>query len=138
MEYVIKLSCGHKETFEISGSDKEIRRKKQYYRKNHKCRECYKKSEDEKIQKANEGLPQLRGSEKQIVWAMQIRMFRRAELETIEYQYRVWEERFNERHDLSIKSIIDMLGKKRETYHKTLFTEDSAKWWIEKGREEWR
>lgn len=138
MEYTIKLLCGHKETFELTGSDKEIRRKKQYYRNNRNCRECYKKQKEERIRTANEGLPQLKGSEKQIVWASKIRMYRREELKTIEYQFRVWQERYIERKDISIKNVMDKLEMKRNDYHKVLYTIDSAKWWIENGQDEWR
>ena len=138
MKYSVKLSCGHKDMIEIAGSDKEIRRKKQYYRNFRICRDCYKKRQQEKIANANEGLPKLKGSEKQIIWANQIRMLRRSELEAIENQCRIWTERFNERYDVSIRSIVNSLEKKRDRYHKMLYTEDSAKWWIENGREEWR
>ena len=75
MKYEIKHTCGHTSIEQIYGKTSEHDRKVAWY-ESHPCWECAKAQEasDAKATSESQGLPALTGSEKQIAWAMSIRL----------------------------------------------------------------
>lgn len=73
MKYEVTYKCGHTATVQLfgKGSDREWRLNNM---KASLCPECWKKQQLEKAVKESEGLPELIGSEKQVAWAMSIRL----------------------------------------------------------------
>lgn len=81
MKYEVTYSCGHTDTVQLYGPNKDRERKLEWL-KNQLCPDCNKKHlEEERMKKAKlaleeakvAGLPELTGSEKQIAWALEIR-----------------------------------------------------------------
>lgn len=75
MKYEIKMSCGHVETVELYGSNKDREYRIRDMEKYGLCKACY---EAALLKEASEmeskySLPELTGSEKQIAWARKIR-----------------------------------------------------------------
>lgn len=70
MKYTVQCSCGHERTVQIYGKSCTHEKQLQYYKDN-ECLECHYKSLLE--QAKEKGLPELKGSEKQINWALQLR-----------------------------------------------------------------
>ena len=54
MKYEIMMSCGHEDTVELFGKEKERDRKIEYFKIHGLCKECYRKKKEEETQK--EGL----------------------------------------------------------------------------------
>lgn len=80
--YTVKFACGHTAEIQLFGKESERQRKIKYLGESGMCPSCYKKQQEEakkaaEAQAAAEasemGLPELTGSEKQVVWATKIR-----------------------------------------------------------------
>lgn len=80
--YTVKFACGHTAEIQLFGKESERQRKIKYLEESGMCPSCYKKQQEEakkaaEAQAAAEasemGLPELAGSEKQVVWATKIR-----------------------------------------------------------------
>lgn len=80
--YTVKFACGHTAEIQLFGKESERQRKIKYLEESGMCPSCYKKQQEEakkaaEAQAAAEasemGLPELTGSEKQVVWATKIR-----------------------------------------------------------------
>lgn len=52
MKYEIMMSCGHEDTVELFGKEKERDRKIEYFKIHGLCKECYRKKKEEEIIKA--------------------------------------------------------------------------------------
>lgn len=79
MKYNIKFSCGHEGVIELYGKQEERERKIYLAERYGYCPECEARKREEENKKNSElakaiGLPELKGSEKQIAWAETIRM----------------------------------------------------------------
>ena len=81
-KYQVKMSCGHIETIELFGKGAERERKIEWLKEHGICSVCYKaqlaadraaKTAAAADKAAQENLPELTGSEKQINWALSIR-----------------------------------------------------------------
>lgn len=77
MKINVKCSCGHEVEVEVFGSAAERENKIKWY-ENHVCSECYKAQ-----QTADNDLPALTGTEKQISWAESIRAKRLDEVKAL-------------------------------------------------------
>ena len=51
MKYEIMMSCGHEDTVELFGKEKERDRKIEYFKIHGLCKECYRKKKEEETQK---------------------------------------------------------------------------------------
>jgi len=73
-KYAVTYKCGHAGAVDIVGTNVngERERKAAWYAQQ-LCPECYKAAKAAEAEKANEGYPELRGSDKQVAWANQIR-----------------------------------------------------------------
>lgn len=87
--YTINYSCGHTEDRQLYGKHSERERKIEWFEREGLCSECWKKKkEEEKAEKQKEyekenaisasaaadyGYPDLKGTQKQIAWAITIR-----------------------------------------------------------------
>lgn len=80
MKINVKCSCGHEIEVEVFGSADERENKIKWY-ENHVCSDCYKAQ-----QTADNGLPALTGTEKQISWAESIRAKRLDEVKALYHQ----------------------------------------------------
>ncbi len=75
MKYEITRTCGHIETIEVFGTNVHGERdRKVAYEESRCCRECYLAAKAAEAAEASKGLPELTGSEKQVAWAMSIRV----------------------------------------------------------------
>lgn len=81
-KYDVTFSCGHTATVQLYGKESDRQRTIEWYENYGLCPECYKKKIAEEKQAAADeanseakkmGLPDLKGSEKQIAWANTIR-----------------------------------------------------------------
>lgn len=81
-KYDVTFSCGHTATVQLFGKEADRQRSITWYEENGLCPECYKKkieaerkaADDAAAAEAKEmGLPDLKGSEKQVAWANSIR-----------------------------------------------------------------
>lgn len=72
MKYQITYACGHAGTVCLYGPGKARERKLQWLAEQD-CPECHNKAQQEKIDQSNAGLPELTGTEKQVIWARTIR-----------------------------------------------------------------
>jgi len=77
-QYDVKMSCGHVETVSLYGPVRERERKMEWMGRERLCRECYqaereRAAADAARQAAEQGLPALSGSPKQVAWAESIR-----------------------------------------------------------------
>lgn len=83
-KYMVTHRCGHEVSHNLFGPGKE-RKSKLMWLAAQECRECYMKKQAEEAMKKSEemGLPELVGSEKQIAWAVQIRVQKLQELDSI-------------------------------------------------------
>ena len=75
MKYEVKMSCGHVETVELYGGNKDREYRISQLGKWGMCKDCYKAAiEKETTELENKyNLPELTGSEKQVAWAKKIR-----------------------------------------------------------------
>ena len=82
-KYDVKFSCGHVDEVQLFGKNSERERKIKYFEEYGTCSECYKKEKEERIKRENEQakketetikLPELTGTEKQITWAITLRL----------------------------------------------------------------
>lgn len=73
-KYNVNFSCGHTEEIQLGGKLDDRYKKIAYFEENGLCYKCYKEKIKKEIEKKSEGLPILEGSEKQINWAMKIRL----------------------------------------------------------------
>lgn len=73
-KYNVKFSCGHTEIMQLGGKIEDRYKKIEYFEENGLCKECYSAKMNRQIVMESEGLPVLEGSEKQITWAMKIRL----------------------------------------------------------------
>lgn len=73
-KYEVTYSCGHKETMQLYGKEKDRQEKIEWYR-TRLCPDCYQAYQAEHIKSKKEeyGLPALTGSPRQIAWAEKIR-----------------------------------------------------------------
>ena len=86
-KHTIEMSCGHEEVHQIYGPYKDRDRKAEYIAEG-ACRECWeeqRREENAEAAQANveQGLPKLKGSEKQVAWAESIRAEKLADRETV-------------------------------------------------------
>lgn len=134
-EYITYL-CGHREKVWMDGNRKARERRARYLGDNYVCSACFEeerekerqKKAQEKAQEAKEaGLPELKGTERQISWALDLRA---------EYMKK-------ERYHYPISGCVD---KKYFTFDKDIGEEivemafrsiDSAKFWIETKQNSW-
>ena len=89
-KYDVKFNCGHTQTVELFGKEKERWKKIDWLQENSVCSDCYKQQQKEQLEKFEENLPKLEGTAKQIEWARKIRLnnlnkLERNILETINY-----------------------------------------------------
>ena len=73
-KYEVTYKCGHIETVQLYGPEKDRQHKLDWMR-TCVCKDCYRRQQTERAaEKAAEmGLPELSGSEKQVAWAVTIR-----------------------------------------------------------------
>jgi hypothetical protein len=139
MKYFVKFSCGHECEVDLVGKYSERESKIKYYEESGICPECREKAKMEKIQKENECLPELVGSEKQISWASKIRMDYKERYQNSKI-YKVYEkcdetqrEELKKRYEL-MKNNPQFNGHPQLKEIKMvikLFEETSASWWID-------
>jgi hypothetical protein len=116
MKYEVTYSCGHTDTVQLYGPNKDRERKLEWL-KDRLCPACYKKLQEaqreakvkEAIAEAKEsGLPELVGSEKQVSWALEIR-----------------------HNMLDGMSNANIIPAEYEILHAFVVKITDAKWWIE-------
>jgi hypothetical protein len=111
--YTITHSCGHEETLWLTGprSQREWRIKKA---EEEMCDACFREWKTAQCAKQNKelGLPELKGTEKQIAWAERIRHSAVEELERMGGQFEDEQDWFREGLEL-------------------IYKQDSAAWWID-------
>lgn len=127
-KYEITYKCGHKETVQLFGKESGRERRIEWM-KTQDCPECRKaahvaemagKAESAK-EAANEfGLPELRGSEKQVNWALDIR---RKVIETVEADIK-------RLADGDAKAIA-VFTKWAKVFSKETLNQASARFWID-------
>lgn len=82
MQYIVKHSCGHEETANLTGSSRD-RERRLAWLESQPCRACQEEAAAKRNKEKEKelGLPDLEGSEKQISWATTIRLERYKELD---------------------------------------------------------
>jgi hypothetical protein len=128
MKYTITHGCGHKEEHQVFGSsrerEQEVKRLSEW-----PCSQCReesqrRKGQDAMIWAAENGLADLVGSEKQVLWASQIRRQRWQEIADMEREfYAVAEKAAAPEHADYIAKVKAAFQSLRKEYH--------AAWWIE-------
>lgn len=117
MKYKVTHTCGHCETVVLTGPE-SARQSRIKWLEARPCNECMEKEVNEKLRKASEemGLPELRGSKKQIDWAVQIR-----------------HEAIEGLKSLKVKDI-KLVGKEEDVTAALAWVaaKTSASWWIER------
>lgn len=75
MKYKVKMSCGHEEQVELFETSAEREKKIRYYQEYGMCKECYRAHQEENLKGFLDidSFPALKGTEKQIKWAEDIR-----------------------------------------------------------------
>lgn len=75
-KYDVKFSCGHAEEMDLGGKVKDRQRKITYWEQNGLCKACYRQYQAQLAKKSSDnlGLPELTGSEKQVAWALKLRL----------------------------------------------------------------
>ena len=124
MKVNIKYSCGHEGILEVFGKAEERERKLKYFEEFGLCPSCYKaeKSSEEKEVAEKHKLPGLKGSEKQISWASNIR--------------KGLIEKFEEEKQAIRKGSGDDFADFLDEFTKDYYKNDSSSWWID--HREWR
>jgi hypothetical protein len=119
-KYDVTYSCGHTETVQLYGSNRERDQKIRWYEKSCLCSKCYaekqaadRAAELESAKILTAELPTLTGSEKQISWATTIRAKIMAEKENI--MANIQADKIN-----LITGIVDDITNKTQ-----------ASWWID-------
>lgn len=81
MKYTVIHSCGHEEEVVLFGNNRDRERKLEWLA-SIPCKECQKAMEQQAIKERTKelGLPELQGTEKQVAWALGIRISRIADL----------------------------------------------------------
>ena len=73
MKYTVKCDkCGKEFTVELFGKHSEREWKLEH--NNWECDDCYKAEKEAETAKKSEGLPELQGTEKQVAWAVSLRL----------------------------------------------------------------
>ena len=127
MKYTITFACGHTCKIDLFGK-KETRDWIAKQKENELCPECYaeeRKKEKLKMQQKNleDGMPMLSGSEKQVLWAEEIR---RDFLKKFDRVLEELHEGFDKDPQLA-QALMDIVVDLQEEY----FGCSSASWWIE-------
>ncbi len=144
-ERTVVFSCEHEGTIMVSGNQTHKREMAEYLAKNRVCPACYakekeaeKKAKDAELEKESKKLelPELVGTEKQVVWALSLRKKFMTDVESrITYieenlnHKRVFEQRSVQR--LLVNMNVQSIEEIREIAHKILKKESEAKYWIE-------
>ena len=124
MKVNIKYSCGHEGILEVFGKAEERERKIKYFEEFGLCPSCYKaeKSSEEREVAEKHKLPGLKGSEKQISRASNIR--------------KGLIEKFEEEKQAIRKGAGDDFADFLDEFTKDYYKNDSSSWWID--HREWR
>ncbi len=109
-KYNVTYKCGHEEEMQLVGKHADRDRKIAYY-KTIDCPKC--RAEQAKKEDADDNLPLLKGSDKQISWASEIRRNFITALADF-------------RSQATITSVIDAMGR-------VILAQDRAKYWIDNG-----
>lgn len=131
MKYEVKFSCGHTETVELFGKSSDRERKIEYYENCGVCSECYKARKAREAEQANEGLPVLEGTPKQIDFAKSIRANVIKEMEREITAARNATPEMLKAVKEKIALNPNGFDEKRLSLALAIDTETSAKWWIE-------
>lgn len=137
MKYEINHTCGHTEIHNIGG--KKTERERELYVVNHsKCTECtnnmHKKQAEIAATQAKEaGWPDLQGSEKQVIWAEQLRsIFVRNVDEWAKNQNAKLEAKAKESDDGVLRAQIDAYNNNIAIVFDHIMTNKrKASWWID-------
>ena len=75
-KYNVNFKCGHAEIIQLAGKIEDRYKKIDWLEREGLCSECYKKYKQKLIENesVSKGLPALEGTEKQINWAIKIRL----------------------------------------------------------------
>lgn len=75
-KYTVTFSCGHTQEKRLLADDKDRESKIEYWEKEGICSACYKAEQEEKAAEAmtKYGLPELKGTVRQVAWANKIRL----------------------------------------------------------------
>ena len=122
-KYDVRFSCGHTVTVQLYGKESDRQRTIEWYKNYGLCPECYKKKIAEEKQAAADeanaeakkmGLPDLKGSEKQVAWANTIRGSIMKEVnEDLDRSYRQLKKAEKEGRTefvKNVKNLIDLLN----------------------------
>ena len=143
MQYDVRYACGHEETVTLYGPTRERERKLRWM-EGVLCPECQKAKNEKAIQDRTKelGLPELRGSEKQIAWAQTIRLEKLDRLggwaDRIKSRTEELSERLNSEEDTEkiekVRKKLDVGRDKLALLLETidyLSSIDESHWWIE-------
>ena len=120
---VINLSCGHGAKITLFGNAENRTRKREWYRANGVCKDCFKAERSEQVEKLERtlGLPKLSGTDSQVSYARDIRA------EKIEQFLGDYE------GEVTVQTIAAAIAER--TNGSRVFYEDSARFWLEsKGK----
>jgi len=138
-KYEITHECGHTETVVLFGKNSDRERRIAWLESN-PCRDCLRKMEQDRATTQQEefGLPDLTGSEKQIVWAITIRARKVTEFsETMEKVYNHRDtilanrEKYPNYTDAVIQESIEKIQRANTAMEWLYATKTDSKFWIE-------
>lgn len=132
MKYEVTYTCGHQETIQVYGKASE----REYTIANKEkqlCYECYKAKmqEDAKKDAAENALPELTGSEKQIIWATTIRAQALPILEHVTNTERAKLARLSGIVKMRDGAIIEKNIKNMEEMTEAIKNKTESSWWID-------
>lgn len=123
-KYKVKMSCGHVETVELFGKTADRDRKIAWLEEHGECSACYKaRIKAEKAAKtaaaaekaAEENLPELTGSEKQVNWAITIRAQKLADLDKMAASNTTADDAQRRRNEIACKAARNVLANKTDS-----------------------
>ncbi len=127
MQYTVKRSCGHLETFRLYGPSKERESRLQWLR-TQPCRECRRREQYEAARAQTAELPALFGSPKQIAWATKIRA---TQLLAIEEELAKMEAMAERTPDAATQASNACILAQVKSAIVQIKAQSDARWWID-------
>ena len=123
-KYDVKFSCGHVETIQLYGKESDRQRKIAWLEEHGECSACYKariaaeRAADTAAaadKAAEENLPTLTGSEKQVNWALSIRAKKFADLEKMLANMTTADEQLRRQNQIALQATKNVLASKTDS-----------------------